>query len=211
MEIVPADRYTFEQLTEAYNQTRVDYLVPMPMNVARLREYAHVYDVNMAGSCVAVEGMTMLGLGMLGVRDGRAWITRLGVLPSGRRKGVGNALMAKLLEQAQQRGIDTVWLEVIKGNVPAHNLFRKFGFEETRELIVATRPTRMRPFPLPTSNKSPRLTTRKPLFCCPIVKKGQIGSMKPKVYKIRAIFPPYSSNSKTVGAAGSPTTPACSS
>ena len=55
MKIVPASHYTFEQLTEAYNQTRVDYLVPMPMNVARLREYAHAYDVDLDGSCVAVD------------------------------------------------------------------------------------------------------------------------------------------------------------
>ncbi len=140
MEIVPADRYTFEQLTEAYNQTRVDYLIPMPMNVARLREYAHVYDVKLSSSCVAVKDGTMLGLGMLGVRKGRGWITRLGVLPSGRRKGVANALMTDLIAQAEKQNFDAVWLEVIEGNIPAHNLFRKFGFEETRDLIVARRP-----------------------------------------------------------------------
>ena len=140
MEIVPADHYSFEQLTEAYNQTRVDYLVPMPMNVARLREYAHVYDIDLACSCVAMEGTTMLGLGMLGVRDNRAWITRLGVLPSGRRQGVGNTIMTELTAQAKSRGFDKVWLEVIEGNAPAHTLFRKFNFKETRDLIVARRP-----------------------------------------------------------------------
>lgn len=145
MKIVPADRYTFEQLTEAYNQTRVDYMVPMPMNVARLREYAHVYDVNLQSSCVALDGTTMLGLGMLGVRDKRAWITRLGVLPSGRRQGIGNTIMVELVSQAESLHMDFIWLEVIQGNTPAHELFKKFGFKETRELIVARRP----PNPLP--------------------------------------------------------------
>jgi ribosomal protein S18 acetylase RimI-like enzyme len=140
MQIVSADHFTFEQLTEAYNQTRVDYLIPMPMNVARLREYAHVYDVNLACSCVAVDETNMLGLGMLGMRDGRSWITRLGVLPSGRRRGVGNAIMEALIQKSEEPGIDAVWLEVIAGNTPAHKLFRKFGFIETRELIVARRP-----------------------------------------------------------------------
>lgn len=140
MEIIPADRYTFEQLTEAYNQTRVDYLIPMPMNVARLREYAHVYDIELASSCVATEDTIMLGLGMLGVRKGRAWITRLGVLPSGRRQGVANALMTDLITQAKKHDFDAIWLEVIEGNAPAHALFRKFGFKETRDLIVARRP-----------------------------------------------------------------------
>ncbi len=36
-ELVPASAYTVEALTEAYNQTRVDYIVPMPMNPARSR------------------------------------------------------------------------------------------------------------------------------------------------------------------------------
>ena len=140
MQIVTADHYTFEQLTEAYNQTRVDYLVPMPMNVARLREYAHSHDVDLSCSCVAIDETNMLGLGMLGLRDGRAWITRLGVLPSGRRRGVGNALMEVLIQKSEEQCVGAVWLEVIAGNTPAHELFRKFGFIETRDLIVARRP-----------------------------------------------------------------------
>lgn len=139
MDLHPASAFTFEQLTEAYNETRVDYLVPMPMNVARLMEYCRVYDVSLDHSCVAIEGDAMLGLGMLGVRQGRGWITRLGVLPAGRRKGTGSALMHGLVSAAQRESLDMIWLEVIKGNEPAHFLFRKFGFTETRELIVARR------------------------------------------------------------------------
>ena len=81
MDILLADSFTFEELTEAYNQTRVDYVVPMPMNVAKLREYVRVYDVSLNHSVVAIGEDLMLGLGMLGVRQNRCWITRLGVLP----------------------------------------------------------------------------------------------------------------------------------
>jgi ribosomal protein S18 acetylase RimI-like enzyme len=146
MKLVPANHFSFEELTEAYNQTRVDYLVPMPMNVARLREYSRVYDINLANSCVAVEDNSMLGLGMLGVRENRAWITRLGVLPTGRRKGTGQNIMNELIRQAHNQKLNYVWLEVIKGNIPAHKLFTQLGFCETRELIVARRP------PSPSNN-----------------------------------------------------------
>jgi ribosomal protein S18 acetylase RimI-like enzyme len=139
MAITPASSFTFEQLTDAYNETRVDYLVPMPMNVARLMEYCRVYDVALDSSVVALEDDVVQGLGMLGVRHDRAWITRLGVLPVGRRKGTGSALMEGLMAGAEEQAAKTVWLEVIKGNLPAHNLFLKFGFRETRELIVARR------------------------------------------------------------------------
>ncbi len=152
MDLIPASQFSFEQLTEAYNQTRVDYLVPMPMNVARLREYSRVYDISLENSCVAMEDDVMLGLGMLGVRHNRAWITRLGVLPDGRRKGTGRCIMESLIGQAEKNNLGYVWLEVIKGNEPAHALFRKFGFVETRELIVARRP--------PTPNQDGSLLSR---------------------------------------------------
>jgi len=140
MDLIPANHFTYEQLVDAYNQTRIDYVVPMPMNIARMREYSRVYDINQARSIVAMESNTMQGLGMLGVRENRSWITRLGVLPIGRRKGVGRSLMEELLRQSYVLNVDTAWLEVIKGNKPAHKLFQSLGFNETRELIVARRP-----------------------------------------------------------------------
>lgn len=149
MKFVPASHYSFGALTEAYNQTRVDYLVPMPMNEARLREYALVNDCDMDASVVAVNGDTIWGLGMLGVRHESSWITRLGVLPNGRRKGTGSAIMEALLEASVARSVRKTWLEVIKGNTPGHNLFRKFQFEETRELIVGRRPPQPPTSPYP--------------------------------------------------------------
>jgi hypothetical protein len=38
VEIIPADRFNIQELTDLYNKTRVDYLVPMPMNADRLKE-----------------------------------------------------------------------------------------------------------------------------------------------------------------------------
>ena len=140
VELVPANRYTFEELTAAYNQTRVDYIVPMPMNAARLREYVHNYDVDMDASAVAVEGEQILGLVMLGVRPGHTWITRLGVLPVKRRRGAGQILMEYLIAQSRRLKVGYILLEVIKGNLPAYYLFRKLGFNQVRELLVLRRP-----------------------------------------------------------------------
>jgi ribosomal protein S18 acetylase RimI-like enzyme len=140
VELVPASRFSFEELTAAYNQTRVDYIVPMPMNAARLREYVHNYDIDVNASAVALAGDQILGLVMLGVRPGHTWITRLGVLPIKRRCGAGRMLMEHLIKQSRRLKVDHIILEVIKGNVPAHCLFRKLGFREVRELLVLRRP-----------------------------------------------------------------------
>ena len=140
MDLIRADRFTLEQLTEAYNETRIDYIVPMPMNVARLREYIYLFDIDLSASWVATKNDTIYGLGMLGIRPGRAWITRVGVLPWGRRQGIGRSIIDKLLESAGEKALDTVWLEVIAGNEPANQLFQTSGFQHTRELLVARRP-----------------------------------------------------------------------
>jgi len=137
IESIPADRFTVQELTDLYNQTRVDYLVPMPMNADRLSEYVHDFDVDLGQSCVArdAEGQ-VLGLSMLGIRGDTAWITRLGVLPSTRRTGAGSALMDSMLKNADALGIKETHLEVIKNNEPAYKLFLKKGFIEAKTYLV---------------------------------------------------------------------------
>ncbi len=139
IKLIPASHFTLDELTGIYNQTRVDYMIPMPMNAARLAEYVSVYDVDLEHSLVAMQGNEMRGVAMLGVRDDRAWLTRLGVIPTTRRTGVGEALSAGLLQQAENLNIHFNMLEVIKDNVPAHTLFLKLGFYEVGELLVLRR------------------------------------------------------------------------
>ena len=138
--LLPASAFSYEELTDAYNHTRVDYLVPMPMNVKRLHEYVETYDVDMNASAVALDGNEMLGLAMLGARQGRSWITRLGVIQRNRRRGTGQILVSHLIEQARRKEANYIIIEVIDNNTPAHNLFVKNGFTETRKLLVLRRP-----------------------------------------------------------------------
>lgn len=149
VELIPCSEFSMEQLTALYNQTRVDYLIPMPMNPARLAEYVRVYDVDLDHSLVARTDNEILGLAMLGLRKDRSWITRLGVLPNTRRHGTGRALMEGLLEHSTRLNIHFSMLEVIKNNTPAHTLFLKLGFKEIGELLVLRRsPTLPAPDPV---------------------------------------------------------------
>jgi GNAT superfamily N-acetyltransferase len=144
-----ASEFDYDVLAEIYNNTRVDYIVPMPMNAVRMRQYVDAYDVALDSSFVALDGQgTPVGLGMLGIRGDRAWITRLGVLPNQRGRGLGQSLMDAMLEAAWSAGCVRIQLEVIAGNDPAHRLFVKNGFEYVRDLLVVRRPPR-------TGNTSP--------------------------------------------------------
>jgi ribosomal protein S18 acetylase RimI-like enzyme len=143
IEVIPASEYTIQELADLYNQTRVDYLVPMPMNADRLAEYIQNFDIDLAHSGVARDSNgKVLGLGMLGVRADKTWITRLGVLPVDRRGGAGGALMDYLLENANAIGLETTHLEVIKNNEPAYKLFLKKGFCKADTYLVMRRAPR---------------------------------------------------------------------
>ncbi len=140
IQLIPASRFNYDELTAIYNQTRVDYMIPMPMNAARLAEYVRIYDVDLEHSLVATtrDGQ-MLGVAMLGIRKNRVWLTRLGVIPNTRRNGIGSALVGGLIKDAAKLNLDFVMLEVIKNNTPAHQLFLKYGFREIGELLVMRR------------------------------------------------------------------------
>ncbi len=140
IELIPASRYTFEELAEGYNQARADYLVPMPMSARRLAEYVHDYDVSLDSSVVAVLGEVVLGMCMLGIRGERGWVTRLGVLPDSRRHHIGQRLVEHCIHQARSRALAELYVEVIEGNAPAHALFLRLGFEETQKLLILRRP-----------------------------------------------------------------------
>lgn len=144
----PAHIYTHDQLADLYNQTRIDYIVPMPMDGKRMADYIQQYDVSLDASRIAFDANQQpIGVIMLGLRGDRSWITRLGVLPNQRGNKVGQYLMERSIEVSKQLHVRTVQLEVIQGNQPAYQLFRKLGFLEIGELMVIRRP----PSPLVTS------------------------------------------------------------
>ncbi|MCQ3937261.1 MAG: hypothetical protein DPW18_09465 [Chloroflexi bacterium] len=139
LQLMPASQYTIEELAGIYNQTRVDYLIPMPMNGERLAEYVHDFDIDLDLSMVALMNGNVAGLGMLGVRGDECWVTRLGVLPNNRRVGIGENIVRKMLEISKTKGTKRVNLEVINGNEKAGSLFKKLGFQKTMEYLVLRR------------------------------------------------------------------------
>jgi [ribosomal protein S18]-alanine N-acetyltransferase len=73
-----------------------------------------------AGSLVATLEL------MRGVDD--AEILNIDTLPSHRRQGFAQSLLAEAFEWARQNQRQAVWLEVRAGNDAAVNLYRKTGF-----------------------------------------------------------------------------------
>jgi ribosomal-protein-alanine N-acetyltransferase len=57
-------------------------------------------------------------------------LANLAIIPPSRGRGLGSRLLARVLEVARARGVDTVYLEVRESNQPALALYRRFGFTQ---------------------------------------------------------------------------------
>jgi ribosomal protein S18 acetylase RimI-like enzyme len=82
---------------------------------------------------VAESGGEVMGTVGAGASDvtGTAALTALWVAPAARGRGVGEALVNKVVEWAKDSGYDQVMLWVVEGNAAAESLYRRTGFRRT--------------------------------------------------------------------------------
>ena len=79
---------------------------------------------------VAESGQALAGTGALIVDRDKGQIVRVAVHPQWRRRGIGRALVAALLEAARARGLARVWMETNDDWIDAVSLYRSCGFQE---------------------------------------------------------------------------------
>ena len=79
---------------------------------------------------VAESGRALAGTGALIVDGDMGQIVRVAVHPQWRRRGIGHALVAALLEAARARGLARVWMETNDDWLDAIGLYRRCGFQE---------------------------------------------------------------------------------
>lgn len=70
------------------------------------------------------------GYGIMSTGAGEAHILNLCVAGAFQRRGLGRAILVRLLDEALAEGIDTVFLEVRMSNTPAMNLYDSLGFNQ---------------------------------------------------------------------------------
>jgi len=83
---------------------------------------------------VAKEQSDILGFAISRYDDRLIWLEWLVVDSASRRKGVGSALLRKLIETAPRRRAHKVWCDTRTTNEPAKATFRKNGFREIAEV-----------------------------------------------------------------------------
>ncbi|MBI5167976.1 MAG: GNAT family N-acetyltransferase [Candidatus Eisenbacteria bacterium] len=134
--LVPADSIELPALTALMNEAYSDYDLPMHVDEGAMRFMLSTFDLDRAESRVALDGGVPVGVALLGLRGERAWIGGMGVVPAGRRRGLGDTLMKAVIERARARGVREVWLEVLTTNARAIPLYERLGFRHVRRLDV---------------------------------------------------------------------------
>jgi len=135
-QFVPASRFSLSELARLFTTSFEGYVVPLALDEPGFRRMAELFDFDLDVSRVALRDGTPVGLVNVGLRGASAWIGGMGVVPSERRAGIGEALMQTAQEAAAARGVTDVWLEVITSNTPAIRLYEKLGYERIRDLEV---------------------------------------------------------------------------
>jgi ribosomal protein S18 acetylase RimI-like enzyme len=123
-----------------FNAAYEGYLLPFRIDEQQLAAMDQAFDLDLDASRIAFRDGELVGLGNLGVRGEDSWIGGVGVVTAARRSGVGEALMRALHEQARERGIRRVWLEVIFENAGAFALYEKLGYRTVRDVEVWSLP-----------------------------------------------------------------------
>jgi GNAT superfamily N-acetyltransferase len=140
IELRSARSLSLGERAELFTAAYEGYLVPMHVDETALAWMQEKFDFDLDASRVACLEGEPVGLANLAVRDRDAWIGGVGVVPSSRRAGVGEALMRALHDQARSRDVERVWLEVIVENSGAFALYEKLGYESVQDVEVWTLP-----------------------------------------------------------------------
>lgn len=116
-----------------------DYFVPINITEAQFENHIlqNAVDLNFSVGAFFDGKMVAYTLNGFGSWNGKqtAYDAGTGVIPGFRKKGIGKAMFDFLLPKLQEIGIEQMLLEVITQNENAVKLYRKLGFEETRELL----------------------------------------------------------------------------
>lgn len=118
------DPMTVDDIGAVHEIERASFFTPWPDDAYR----NELVTNRLASYVVARAGEDVVGFAGLWVMVDEAHITSFAVHPRWRRRGVGQRLLLRLLELANDRRAREATLEVRLSNMPARRLYEKYGF-----------------------------------------------------------------------------------
>jgi len=122
---------------DALDRVFANYVVPISFAEPAYTIHVEANDVAAASSPIWYDGEgSVVAAGLLGVRGKRGWVGGFGIAPAQRRRGLGKALLAQMVEQAWSLGLDSITLEVLVENAAARKTYAAGGFAPVRVLAT---------------------------------------------------------------------------
>lgn len=115
---------TLDDIPAVHRIERASFPVPWP-------DYAFRQEIEsnrLAHYLVVRAGSQIVGYGGMWMMVDEAHVTTFAVLPEWRRRGIGGRLMLAMVRRAGEIGARVATLEVRLSNVPARELYQRFGF-----------------------------------------------------------------------------------
>ncbi|PAB59410.1 ribosomal-protein-alanine N-acetyltransferase [Anaeromicrobium sediminis] len=100
---------------------------PIPWSENAFRK--EMEENNLALYVVVEEKDRVVGYAGMWIIGDEGHITNVAVHPNCRKKGYGDLLIDKLLNEGDKKGINAYTLEVRVSNIPAQRLYEKYGFK----------------------------------------------------------------------------------
>lgn len=127
-----------EDIHKAFTLAFSDYEVPLNITLQAFEAFLTRRGYNPSFSVGAFEDDKLVGFILNGLRSWNniltVYDTGTGVIPEYRKRGITTMMLQLINETLVERNITCYLLEVIKTNKPAFDLYKKHGFEITREL-----------------------------------------------------------------------------
>lgn len=120
---------------DVFTRGFADYLVKIVASPAVLLGMVRADGVDLGVSRIVVADGVPVGAALIARRGWTCRLAGMCLVPEGRRRGTGLALMERLGADAAARGERTMVLEVIEQNAPAVRLYEKCGFAKVRRLV----------------------------------------------------------------------------
>jgi ribosomal protein S18 acetylase RimI-like enzyme len=134
--IVPAFERPLSEQAEAFSQAFSDYIAgPAKLDTEGISRYFFGQAVDLWLSRLVMHKERIVAFGYINRTGEISRLAGMGVVPEARRHGAGRQLMEQLILESRQRHDRLMTLEVFEQNVPALELYRRFGFREVSRLF----------------------------------------------------------------------------
>lgn len=135
-EIVPAYEVPLNEQAVVANKAFAGYVGGWAdLDAGTMARFLALQGADLFYSRFVARGGELLGFGHINRTGNVVRLAGMGIVPEARGSGAAGTLLARLFEEADERGDEAMMLEVIEQNPRAHALYRRHGFHEVGRLL----------------------------------------------------------------------------